>query len=216
MEKIKKRLRAGGFWDSIVEFELKALWKYGIEKISDLETRNSIVSFLEHEAPLGFFVNPASKSNKHHPVWQNEKAGILRNTTECCVLADAFIKPYPKFCNESGDVLPEPRDIVLAATILSDTFKYGEEIVAPFSGKTPVLKNHGQVAANKWLAMPDVSEIKTSCEIYMATYWHLGIWTPGWTKETKFSDLTKITHTIDSVLADKSFELLYTPKHFVG
>lgn len=220
MKIIRERLERVELWDSTVERELKSLWKYGVLRISNQLIRQGIVDFLEKEAPLGFFVNPASVSGKHHPTWQNEKCGILRNTTECCLLVDIMLEQYKEFCDAINNVLPDSRDIVLSATILSDTFKYGTAIVKPYSDSEKHLKDHGKEAANRWIPTayglhPKDHTIDLVEEIFETTYWHLGRWTPGWTPEVKLSKLTEIVHILDAIFADKNLELLYEPKHAI-
>src|SRR3989344_667688 len=46
LEAIKNRLERMGLWDKIVERELKSLWKYGVEKISDPGIKASVIDFL--------------------------------------------------------------------------------------------------------------------------------------------------------------------------
>jgi len=216
LEAIKNRLERMGLWDKIVEQELKSLWKYGVEKISNPGIKASIVDFLSEEAPLSFFLNPAFPSGKHHPAWQNGKCGILRNTTECCATVEDHLRMYHDFCDENDNVLSLPRDIVLAATILSDTFKYGKEIlngVEKISSK--VNGNHGKIAAHIWRdkyrARYPITA-RAANEVFQAVYWHLGRWTEGWTPQTKFSLLTQITQRMDVIFADKNLELLYRPR----
>jgi len=217
LETIKNRLERMGLWDKIVKRELKSLWKYGVEKISDLGIKASVIDFLSEEAPLSFFLNPASPSGRHHPTWQNGKCGMLRNTTECCLLIEDQLKMYHDFCDAEDNVLSMPRDIVLAATILSDTFKYDKEIVNGHEviGIGKVNKNHGKVAAQIWRdkyrARYPIT-IRVTNEIFQAVYWHLGRWTEGWTPQTKFSLLTQITQRMDVIFADKNLELLYRPR----
>ena len=116
---------------------------------------------------------------------------------------------YHDFCDAEDKVLSMPRDIVLAATILSDTFKYDKEKVD---------KNHGKVAAQIWrdkYRARYAITARVANEIFQAVYWHLGRWTEGWTPQTKFSLLTQITQRMDVIFADKSLELLYTPKRTI-
>lgn len=219
MHFIQQRLERVDLWDRIVERELESLWKHGVLRISDELIRESVVKFLEEDVPLGFFVNPAAASGKHHPKWQNKVCGILRNTTECCLLADIMLEQHKEFC-DSENVLPEPRDIVLSATILSDTFKYDTNIVKPYSDSVKHLKDHGKFAADRWIPIvyslhPRDHTIDLVEEIYDATYWHLGRWTPGWTPEVKLSKLTEIVHLLDAIFADKNLELLYEAKEII-
>ncbi|MDO8522931.1 MAG: hypothetical protein Q7S12_01425 [bacterium] len=217
MEKIKNKLEDAKLWDKIVEHELHALWKYGVERISNSAIKNSVVDFLEEEAPLGFFVNTVSRTSKHHPKWQCQKAGILRNTTECCLAAKMQLQIYKEFCDENDQVLPEPLDIVLAATILSDTFKYDNDILISKMSreKARLNRDHGKIAANIWrdkYAKRHKIGSAVEKEIFNATYWHLGRWTNGWTTKTKLPLLSEIVHRLDMIFTDKSLELLYNPK----
>jgi len=221
MHYIQGRLENAELWNKDVQQELLSLWKHGVLRISNKFIQESIIKFLELEAPIGFFVNPAAASGKHHPKWQNKICGILRNTTECCLLVDIMLEQYKEFCDSIGNVLSEPRDIVLSATILSDTFKYGTNIVKPYSDSTKHQKDHGKVAAEKWILLayslePKDETIDLVEAIYEATYWHLGRWTPGWTPKVDFSKLTEITHLLDAIFADKNLELLYEPKQIIG
>ncbi len=220
MQRIETKLKQANLWDRTVENELRSLWKYGIERIADAQIKEGVIDFLENEAPLGFFVNSASSTGTHHPVWQTKKSGILRNTVECCLAVDRQLRIYKEFCDENDNVLPQPRDIVIAATILSDTFKYGEKILGVNSAlESKMLQDHGKISADVWKnkiaprhpAIP----AKIAAQIYEAVYWHLGRWTPGWTPDTKLGLLAEITHRIDITFADKALELIYEPKKII-
>lgn len=218
MEKIIAKLKAGNLYTEKVEKELASFWKYCVEPVSDPKLKNVVVHFLEEVTPLGFFVNPASSSGKHHPSWQVAEAGILRNTTECCLALNQQLRIYPEFTDERYNVLPEHRDIVLVATILSDTFKYGNKILASVGSESKLDHNHGQVAAYRWIAVAKKFKIpsETTVRIYTAIFWHLGRWTPGWTPGTKLDLYTEIVHRVDMLFADKNLEYLYTPKETIG
>ncbi len=218
MEKITAYLKENQYWDQIVKQELGALWKYGVERITDTNIKEAVIDFLENVAPVGFFVNPASASHKYHPRWQCKKSGILRNTTECCLLVDRFLQNDAEFCNEKGEVLSKFRDIVLAATILSDTFKYGYRRIDPENPQSGLLnREHGKIAAGKWRASKKALQVQPEIReaIYEAIYWHVGRWTPGWTPGLPISKLTYITHTIDIVLTEKSLEIAFDAKEVI-
>lgn len=51
LEIIKNRLERTELWDKVVEKELKSLWKYGVEKISDPAIKASVIDFLSEAAP---------------------------------------------------------------------------------------------------------------------------------------------------------------------
>ena len=218
MQKIIEKLKVNNLLSETVKKELASFWQYCVEPVSDPKLKDALVYFLEETAPLGFFVNPASSSGKTHLRWQRGEGGILRNTTECCLALNQQLRIYPQFTDKNYNVLPQHRDIILIATILSDTFKYGDEILAASTKKSKMIPEHGAVAAEKWRAVAEKFAIlpSTADKIYNATYWHLGRWTPGWTPETKFDLYTGIVHRLDMMFADKNLESLYNPKETIG
>jgi hypothetical protein len=208
------KLRSRGLLDEDVSAEIAALWKYGVEALTDLALRSALVDFLENEAPLMFFVRPASLTGKHHPSWQRKKAGIVRNTIECCVVLDRQLQSYPEFTDAEFNVHPRDRDIVLVATILSDTFKYGtDELPAP-DGVHRFDPEHGKKAAEQW--RPIAARHGVSAEvidhIFEATYWHLGRWTRGWEPTMRWSHYVDVTHRVDMFMSDNNLELVYNAR----
>jgi hypothetical protein len=219
VEEIADTLRAKNIFDDKVARELAALWKYGVLKVSDSGLRRALIYFLQTEAPWTFFVYGASATGKNHPSWQREKAGILRNTTECCLVVDRQLRVYPEFTDEKFNVLPEHRDIVLIATILSDTFKAGsgegDEEQRRIQGSDPT---HGAAAAQRWNDVARRFQIESHVRdsVYDAIYWHLGRFTPGWNRDVRFSAYTEITHRIDMFMSDKNLEILFDPKNIIS
>ena len=163
-------------------------------------------------------MNPASSTGRNHPVWQGERGGIVRNTVECCVAVDRQLQIYSDLTEKNAEVKPEARDIVLTATILSDTFKYGEAEIREISPESRIDKNHGRIAAERWRATARRYQIQheTIEEIYEAIYWHTGRFTPGWPPGKGMSLYAAITHQIDMFFSDKSLELLYDAKRVVA
>ena len=217
MEEILSKLKSLGHLDEKVQNEIEALWKYGVGRVTNTELRAGLAHFLESEVPWSFYVLPASLMGKHHPSWQNAKAGIVRNTVECCLAVDRQLRMYPQFTDDRYHVLPEHQDIVLVATIVTDTFKYGEK--EPDSTLPDVKYDplHGKIGADRWekatAHLPVAPSVRAS--IYEAVYWHLGRWTPGWSPDVKLSLYAEITHRIDMIFSDRNLELLYDPKEVV-
>jgi hypothetical protein len=210
------KLRKLGVLDDRVVSEVNALWKYGVLRVFDVRVRSSLVDFLENQAPIEFFTVSASRSVEHHPSWQQREAGILRNTVECCLVVDRQLRMYPQFTDKDCNVLPEHRDIVLTATILSDTFKYRlDQRTVPST--LDFAPDHGRLAAELWKPLAEAHGVEKPiiefvCE---AIWWHLGRWTPGWTPHLRFSLYTEITHRIDMFMSDKNLELLYRAREII-
>ena len=109
---------------------------------------------------------------------------------------------------------PNDRDIVLVATILSDTFKYGADEVQAPDGIRRFDPEHGRKAAEKWRPIAARHGVSTeivdhTCE---ATYWHLGRWTKGWEPTMKWSAYVDVAHRVDMFMSDNNLEILYNSK----
>lgn len=196
--------------------EFISLWRYGISQISDRSIRAAVVSILENEAPWTFFVLPASLSGMHHPKWQGHSAGILRNTVECCVAVERQMRIHREFTDARGRIRSADRDVVMAATILSDIFKYGTA-ASPYD-EVRFQPDHGMVAAERWKSTAKQYDVNRASiqKVYDAIYWHLGRWTPGWNPRIKLSLYTAVTHSLDMFFSDKNLELLYRAKTRIG
>jgi hypothetical protein len=179
--------------------------------------RTALTYFMAEVAPWTFYVNPASSTGRNHPAWQGKRGGIVRNTVECCVGVDRQLQIYPDLTDGNFQPKPEARDIVLTATILSDTFKYGEEIIE-VSASSKIDRNHGRIAAERWRAEARRYSLhqKTADEIYEAIYWHTGRFTPEWPPGNGMSLYAAITHQIDMVFSDNCLGLLFEAKGVVG
>jgi len=214
MEGILAKLRANNLLDDDIAAEIAALWKFGVDAVTDAALRNALIVFLENEAPLSFFVGPASLTGKHHPSWQRRKAGIVRNTVECCVVIDRQLQSYPEFTDAKFNVHPRDRDIVLVATILSDTFKYSTDEPPAPDGVPRYDPEHGRKAAEKWRPIAADRGVPTEIinYVYEATYWHLGRWTLGWKPDMKWSHYVDVTHRVDMFMSDNNLEFLYDSK----
>ncbi|MDO8558556.1 MAG: hypothetical protein Q7S09_05245 [bacterium] len=210
MQQIIERLKNQNALSEIIEKRLREFWKYCVEEIRDVAIRESVELYLQKTAPWQFFSAPASPSGKHHPIWQNDPGGILRNTVECCLSIDMLMTQEWQLGDADGIPHEPARSIIYAATIVSDTCKGGN----PWGPKTD--RNHGRIAAELWKTAAGNLAIPQNAQelIYEAVYWHLGRWTPGWTEEidASLSLHTKITHALDALYADKNLEKIFIPR----
>lgn len=194
--------------DADLKIEITTFFRWGIFRITNPALKRSLENFFIFHVPWQFFVEPMSKAGKHHPRHHNTRGGIVRHITESCVLADKMLEVYG-CSDERGRVSPQARDIVLAATLLSDSFKNGN----PWGKNT--LPNHGEIAAEMWKSVallykvPDTT-IKAVCE---GSSWHLGRFTSS-SKPKPFQelpDLVQIVHLLDSFSAARALDLIYSP-----
>lgn len=210
MDKIKEKLTAAGGLSQEVEIELHPFWKHCVLAVENLEIRGALVTYLEDVAPIEFYVRPASSTGAHHPAWQNKPAGIIRNTVECCLLIPGMMGAFPELSGPPPETAPDPlaRDIITAATVLSDSQKGGK----PWGAATD--RNHGAIAAEDFQRVAERLRLNpaVTSRIVEATRWHLGRFTPGWTPEVVFSPETKLTHLLDMFFACKALEELYWPR----
>jgi hypothetical protein len=215
MEEIVNKLRSKGFLDDRIPAEIGALWNYGVETVSDPVVKAALLDFLLTETPLYFYVASASLTGTHHPAWQRAISGIVRNTVECCLVLDRQLRIFAECTDAQGAPLPEARDVVLVATILSDTFKYGRKDLSSDLVFDP---SHGAVAAEVWRRIAERHGVahKTREDIRDAIYWHLGRWTPGWNAAKRLSVYADITHRVDMFISDERLDLLYNAKAEIG
>lgn len=189
--------------------EMTSLWEQGIERISDTDLKEAVKFYYGCIIPEEFFVAPASTSGKH-PHWHNRPGGIIRHLTECCLKADRALKGAG-YVDKNDRVDPLARDIVLAATMITDTFKNG----SPWEKST--VKNHGEIAAFWWrhTAKNRVDD-GISEQIANAVHYHYGRYTPvpKGDKQIVLADLprlTQIVHRLDMDSSDFCNELLCGP-----
>lgn len=192
--------------------EFSHLWTWGIERISDKRIRRSVKVYYCDKVPLEFFIAGAStrrKGEKGHPYWHNKPGGIMRHLTEGCVVANRLLDSYG-FVTASGRIDPQARDIVLAATVLSDTQKNG----IPWGEKS--VKNHGEIAANTWRPVAELCGVSRELadQIAEAVHWHYGRWTPSEAPKRlqDLPDLVKIVHLLDACSANCENEMIFEPR----
>lgn len=211
MQALIERLQSEGVvLDDAVQSELKALWKWGIDRIEEDKLRGSVAKFYREIVPWQFFVEPSSPSGRHHPSHHNRPGGIVRHLTECCIMADKLLVSYGFFRKiDHREVIDTTaRDVVLAATVLSDACKNGY----PWGPKT--LSNHGEIVAELWepLAWNGGVNANTMRQVYEAVYWHYGRFTPApVARELQAMPvLTQIVHLLDAISSADEIGQLYT------
>jgi hypothetical protein len=216
MQGVRERLRAAGELDPVVAARLDELQIFCINQVSDPTAREALICFLAEVAPIQFFVSPASRG-QHHPKWQNERGGIIRNTLECCLGVDRKMRAFPQLLDPQGHPLPRDRDILLIATIISDTFKH-VDLEGEWKGFS-----HHRIAAEKWeeLASRCGLESTFSKKVYDAIFWHLGRftpeWDPNWTDPSRDLDLHAfLVHMLDMDFSNKDLERIFLPKSPLG
>ena len=109
---------------------------------------------------------------------------------------------------ETKQPMQEPHDIVLAATIISDTFKNGN----PWSPKTN--PDHGRTASGHWRPLAEKSGVAQDIvdKVCVATEWHYGRFTPA-TLPRDFNELAvyaQIVHLLDVFSSSRQNDFLYT------
>ena len=196
--------------DVAIEEKVKALWDRGIERISDEDIRQAIKHYYFAGVPVEFFSAPVSVSGGKHPSWHNKPGGIVWHLMECCVSANRLLAAY-EYTDENGKFDLRARDIVLAATLITDTLKNG----SPWGEVS--LRNHGELAALRWKHLAHGSVDDDALEqIAQAVHYHYGRYTvvPKGQKKIRFKDmppLTQIVHLLDMCSSNKDYELLYRP-----
>ena len=144
-----------------VEQEIRSLWEWGIDRISDENIRQAVKYYYLYKVPGQFFTAPSSTSGKH-PYWHNVSGGLVRHIAECCVSADRLLAVFGFVEDDDRTIHAPARDIVLAATVITDTQKNG----IPW-GDTSV-RNHGEIAANVWRDVAESCKLSldTTCLLY--------------------------------------------------
>lgn len=207
LKALQERLTASGIWDARLEAELKALWKYGIERIGNTALRETVKRFL-CTVPVVFFIDHASRSGRFHPPWQNCRHGTLRSIVESCVLLPAMARYIPEILDSNLVPDAEAIDVALAATIVSDTWKK-EDGGDPHHGS-----DHGRVAAEKWLkfALSDGLDPKVAERVAQGSFWHYGVYTPGWMPEVRLPPEAWLVHLCDAITAQPALAVIYEGK----
>ncbi len=210
---IESTLRARGIWSAVIHERLVEFNRLCLAQISDEPLREIIIAFLVEKVPVDFYVAPASSSGRNHPSWQSSAGGILLNTAECCIGIDRKMRIYPELADAVGKPLPKERDIIYAATILSDTFKpedYGKQW-SEWSHHKRAAEEFVPFALSRGLDASRIDPIKD------AIFWHLGRFTPSREKDmlnprVTLTPTSFITHELDMDFSNRSLDEVFTRK----
>lgn len=207
MKDLQKRLEGAGIWDATLENELKALWKYGIDRIGNAELRETVSDFLLI-VPVIFYTDRASRSGRFHPFWQNGRHGTLRSIIESCALVPPMAQYIPELLDEK--LIPDPAaiDIALAATIISDTWKK-EDVGDVHHGAA-----HGRIAAEQWRKFASGRGLSPAVieEVAMGSFWHYGVHTPEWHPGITIPPTAWLVHLCDAFTAQTVLADIYENK----
>lgn len=190
---------------------LISLWAWGVDKISDEDLRKSLSNFYEVRVPFQFFVSPSSSTGHHHPFWHNEPGGIVRHLVESCAISEALLNSFGfNALKRNGNIKEynNMKDIVLAASLISDTFKNGN----PWGKFTN--RDHGRIAAEIWERVAIGCDVRKDLidKVYEASAWHYGRFTPS-DNPKELEELPthiKIVHLADSISSSQFIAYIYT------
>jgi len=212
LESVKAELRQRGVWNRTLEQRIKEFERLCIQEIRLEFLRATIVDYLETVAPLDFFTAPASFSGLTHPYWQVSLGGILLNTVECCIGIDRKMRIYTALTDAKGNPASHDRDIIYAATILSDTFKNED------AKKRWQEYSHHRTATTKWREVAGRHNLPADLteSIADAIFWHLGRFTSEWSEgadpRTHLSIHAFITHELDMDFSNRNLALVFDRK----
>jgi hypothetical protein len=138
----------------------------------------------------------------------------LLNTVECCIAIDRKMHIYPELTDSAGIPLSKDRDIIYAATILSDTFKpedYGKKQWSEWCHHQRAAEEFEQFASGYGLDASWIQPIKD------AIFWHLGRFTPNRQKEmvnprVTLTPTSFITHELDMDFSNRSLDEVFMRK----
>ena len=194
-----------------VEQEIRSLWEWGIDRISDTSIRQAVKYYYLYKVPDQFFSAPSSTSGKH-PYWHNVPGGLVRHLTECCISADRLLGIFGFVEDDDRTVSAFARDIVLAATVITDTQKNG----IPWGDSS--VRNHGEIAAKVWRDVAETCKLPADItdQIAEAVHYHYGRYTqvPEGQSKKRLNDLpglVKIVHLLDVCSSNRDNELIYRP-----
>ncbi len=207
LEQLQDRLSKAGMWDTQLESELAALWKYGVLRIQDERLREVVARFL-CIVPRIFFIDHASRSGRFHPSWQNGRHGTLRSIVESCVILPAMARHIPQILDNEMNPSTRAVDVALAATIISDVWKKEDE------GDVHHGAEHGRVAAEHWrrFAAEQGLDPERIEAVYDGCFWHFGLYTPEWKRGTVLTPIAQLVNNCDVSTSLSELNLIYTGK----
>ncbi len=207
MEELQRRLKKAGIWNRALAWRVSALWKYGIEPISDPKLRSTLEEFLL-VVPLAFYTQPASHSGRFHPPWQNVAHGTFLSIVESCVLLPGWARHVPEILDAEKNPSQRAIDLGLAATIVSDCWKMEDHDDIHYGA------DHGRAAAKRWIpfALAAGLDRRTAMEVADASVMHMGVYAPDWTTRTKLSPIARLVNLPDVATSLPQLKLIYRGK----
>lgn len=137
---------------------MNKLYKFSREL--SLISNNEIVAFIQivlNNASERFWTMPASSTNKYHPDSSNTTGGLVVHTKQVFYIAKTIL-------DARADILLTNRDVVLAACLLHDVYKYD-------SGSSQyTIKNHARDGVRWITSLKDVDEFFVTYKSVPAWY----------------------------------------------
>jgi len=141
--------------------------------------------------PAYFWKVPASSTGKHHPRFAQGEGGLVGHTRGCVWFALQLF--------EVLDLDDLEQDIILAALILHDGFKYGGG-----KGQEFTVDDHGELAASIFAAgEEDLVKNGVRHMILDCIEKHMG----KWGKRLPETELEKIVHLCDYLASRKDLDI---------
>lgn len=167
------------------------IFKKELELIEDESIRNFTTTILEN-APQSYFIREASSTNKYHPPSSRGYQGLSRHVKRCVYIAEQLLR------NDIYAKLRPQHDIIIAALILHDCKKYGD------NNSKWSLKNHAELAAY-WIAdfeYEGIIDIDIKKQIAQLVLTHMG----QWGSVVPSNSLEKFVHLCDYIASLKELE----------
>jgi hypothetical protein len=114
------------------------LFEREINLIVNEDLRMAVKSYLEEATPDYFWTDGASASGKFHPKFSQGIGGLVRHTKAVVMFAEELLR-----MSSYAYMQEEYKDYVIAACLVNDTIKYGEE-----EFDKSEYKNHARNAAD--------------------------------------------------------------------
>ena len=114
------------------------LFEREIDLIVNEDLRMAVKSYLEEATPDYFWTDGASASGKFHPKFSQGIGGLVRHTKAVVMFAEELLR-----MSSYAYMKEEYKDYVIAACLVHDTIKYGEE-----EFDKSEYKNHARNAAD--------------------------------------------------------------------
>jgi hypothetical protein len=156
---------------------------------------------------------PSSSTGKYHPKDEISKDGMKLHVGRCAIMADEIAR----MAFEDGDEdFNYCRDILLAASVLHDSFKNGKVVNGKYESKYTV-KQHPIHIFNlivEHISPPDLEfdEVKKLWDLAHVCLFHEGRWTIEGSKQAASNDLInnkttklcRLMHIVDYVVSRRS------------